>query len=301
MADALTRVLSYLPPRMREEILRVGTSHSRFAERLTEIRLRGGGVSSLTLAGQNLALATRVDMTELAALLYRLCDGSLYAFRDPLSRGYLPLGDGIRVGVCGRAGYDGERSVGISDIRSLVFRLPHGVCDSEEVLLDVWRRGIGCGMLIYSPPGVGKTTALRALARRIGTGPPARRVCVIDERCEFVAGELSLSHVDLLQGYRREEAIEIATRTLSPELLIVDEIGGEREARAMLSVLRCGIPLIATAHASTVEEARARPTLAPFFASGIFEVLVGLSVEGGVYRARVDRLTEAPCIGGCSA
>ena len=293
MEKAFSHVLSFLPAPLRAELLRVGTSHHRFAQRLSDIRLRAEGLCSLTVGGQNLSLATRLGCEDMRALLTRLCGGAVYAFREPLLHGYLPLSYGVRVGVCGRMTYDGEGEVGVSDVRSLVFRLPHGVCDSEETLYREWRHGVGHGMLIYSPPGGGKTTALRALARRIGTPPDPRRVCVVDERCEFCPSDYAAAHVDLLQGYRRAAGLELAVRTLSAEVLMVDEIGSEREAEAMLGVLQSGIPLIATAHAADVGEVLSKRGLRPLLAAGLFDVLVGLSREGGRFRAAVHRLTEA--------
>lgn len=291
MEKTLSYVLSFLPAPLRAELVRVGTSHHRFAERLSEIRLRAEGLCSLTVSGRNLPLSTSLSTQEMRALLTRLCDGAVYAFREPLLHGYLPLPYGVRVGVCGRMTYDAEAAVGVSDIRSLVFRLPNGTCDSEELLYNEWRRGIGHGMLIYSPPGGGKTTALRALARRIGTPPEPRRVCVVDERCELCPSDYASAHVDLLQGYRRADGIELAVRTLSAEVLMVDEIGSEREAEAMLGVLQSGIPLVATAHAAELSEVLAKRGLRPLLSAGLFDVLVGLRAQDGRFCASVYRGT----------
>jgi stage III sporulation protein AA len=234
-------------------------------------------------------LSSRVSGEELCECLGRLCDGAVYSRRDELIEGFVTLPDGVRVGIGGRAGYDGERLVGVSDIRSLVFRIPTGECEFIDELFEIYSGGIGRGMLIYSPPGVGKTTALRALAHRIGSGRDALRVAVVDERCEFSEGDYSGCEVDILRGYKRREGVEIATRTLSPGLIMIDEIGAE-DADQLMTVVRCGIPMIATAHASSFEEVMAKPSLQRILSSSVFSVFVGLSRLCGKYILSVDRI-----------
>ncbi len=288
MADTLQQVLAVLPPKVAREVQRIGTSQYRMKERLSEIRLRAGGLCTLVLSGQNIPLHTAVDEEEVAHTAERVCGGTMYAYRDTIAQGYIPMARGVRVGICGRARYDGGVMVGISDIRSLVFRMPSATCDIGDRLMEIWQEGVGSGMLVYAPPGGGKTTALRALARRIGT-EGRQRVCIIDEREEFFPEDYTSASVDLLRGYRRAEGIEIAVRTLTPQVLVVDEIGGQDEARAMASVVSCGIPVLASAHASDVEELMRKSNLSPFFACRLFDVLVGIRRTAEGYAADVKR------------
>ncbi len=288
MADVLQQVLTVLPPKVAREVERIGTSQHRMKERLSEIRLRAGGLCTLVLSGRNIPLHTAVDEKEVAYTAERVCGGAMYAYRDTIAQGYIPMPQGVRVGICGRARYDGGVMVGVSDIRSLVFRMPSAPCEIEEQLMQIWQTSVSAGMLIYAPPGGGKTTALRALARRIGT-EGGQRVCVIDEREEFFPEDYTSASVDLLRGYRRAEGIEIAVRTLTPQVLVVDEIGGEEEARAMASVVSCGIPVLASAHAADAQEVMRKSNLAPFFACGLFDVLVGIRRTPNGYAADVKR------------
>lgn len=288
MTHMVEDVLAVLPPRVAAEVRRIGTSQHRMDERLSEIRLRADGLSALVLSGRNIPLDTSVSEEEVGHTVQRVCGGALYAYRDTIANGYIPMAHGVRVGLCGRARYDGGQVVGIADIRSLVFRLPCAGCDTRAQLIDVWREGVGAGMLLYAPPGVGKTTALRALASYIGT-QERRRVCIIDEREEFAPESFRHASVDLLRGYRRAVGIEIAVRTLSPEVLIVDEIGGEEEARAMAGALACGIPILASAHAASLGELRRKRSLAPFLACHLFDVFVGLSRTEQGYTLQTER------------
>ncbi|HBJ19317.1 MAG TPA: hypothetical protein DDY70_06250 [Clostridiales bacterium] len=283
----LSRILPLLPRDMREEILHIAASSYTFADRLAEIRLRADSVSSLVVGGKNLPLHTTVTEEETEAILGKICHGSLYAYRDRIAEGYVPMAGGIRVGVVGQARYEAGRSLGISGVRTLVFRIPHKIPDSADTLCKAFLGHCRSGMLIYSPPGVGKTTALRALAARLGSGKDARRVVVIDEREEFDPEDYRHATVDILRGYHRARGIEIATRTLAPEVLLIDEVGGEEEARAMLGVLRAGVPFVATAHAATERELYGKGNLSPFFAARAFDLFAELWREGDRVLSRI--------------
>ena len=133
-------------------------------------------------------------------------------------------------------------------------------------------------MLIYSPPGGGKTSAIRDLAGRISR-EALLRVSVIDERRELLAEDLSDAPIDILSGYRKAEGIEIAMRTLSPEVMIIDEIADEAEAMALLSVGRGGIPIIATAHAEDIKEALERRAVRVLYDGGYLDLFIRLRRE----------------------
>lgn len=282
-------VISLLPRGVRDEILRVAGSRRCGVEGISEIMLRREGRSGVVIGGERMGLSYRLTREECEWLFGRLIDGALYAHRDSIAEGYISLEGGVRVGISGSARYESDRLVGISDIRSLLFRIPTGRCDFSEELYSVYKPGIGQGMLIYSPPGVGKTTALRALAHRIGSERLGVRVAVVDERCEFSERDYRDCEVDILRGYKRREGVEIATRTLSPGLIMIDEIGSD-DAESLLDVVRCGIPLVATAHAASFEEVRAKPALRRLHSSSVFSVFVGLSRAGGKYILSVDRI-----------
>lgn len=281
-------MLSLFPRRLREEIYRLAASRDAFWERLCELRIRAEGVSALVLGGKNLPLYTRVTAAETAQILERACGGSLYAYRDTLAEGYLPLAGGARLGVAGEVRYDGGEAVGLSEVRSLVLRFPYRGEAEVGALLDAFLTRCRRGMLIYSPPGAGKTTALRSLALRLGRGRQARRAVVVDERMEMDPSLFSHATVDLLRGYRRSRGAEIALRTLSPEVLLIDEIGGSaEEAEALFSALQAGVPVIATVHAGSLAELREKPGLSPFLRARMFDLFAQISPGGVPGRYRI--------------
>ena len=287
--DSLIRALSYLPRSIADEIMRIGRGRVGGVGMIREISIRAGGRCTMLFGRETVPLLTPVNMADAEEVVARLSDGALYAHRDSIASGYITVERGIRVGICGYARYEGERLVGVTNMRSLLFRIPGHDCDFSDELISAYREGIGAGMLIYSAPGVGKTTALRTLARHIGSGRDAIRVAVVDERCEFCEDDYPTAEVDILKGYKRRRGIEIATRTMSAGLIMIDEIGGD-DAESIFGVMKCGIPMIATAHASSYEELRLKPSLHPLLEAEAFHVFVGISRMGEGYELKVDRL-----------
>lgn len=289
--QAFSILLSVLPDAVRRELLRLGAARRDFAAGLGELRLRAGRRASVLLSGKNLLLSSTVPESELSRTLLRAAGGVLYPYRDTLAAGYLPMKGGIRIGICGQARIDGGRQVGVGDIGALIFRMPGDRSDVADTLYEEYRRGVGRGMLIYSPPAGGKTTALRALARRIGSESPPPRLVIVDEREEFSPELLCGSSADILRGYPKAEGIALAVRTLSPELLMADEIGTADEADALLCALGVGVPLIATAHASSFEELSSSEAIRPLMMAGAFRVYAGILQKDGRRSLAVRRLS----------
>ena len=272
-------ILNALPYRLVDEI---GSIYD--GSRIEEIRLRRGRQASLTVMGANRMLSVALEGGEIDAVLSQLCSGSLYAYSDTINQGYVALSGGIRVGVSGSAAREGDRVIGIREISSLVIRIPHRTPRvGEPICALVNRFSLGKGVLIYSPPGVGKTTLLRGVIARLAGGTNPLRTAVIDTR-----GELSFSTdgselcVDVLSGYPRALGIDIATRTLGAQVIVCDEIGDYEEAMALVSSHNCGVPLVASAHAASVEELLMRTGLRLLHEARIFGAYVGIERDGNM-------------------
>ena len=139
------------------------------------------------------------------------------------------------------------------------------------------------GVLVFSPPGQGKTTLLREVSATLSTGADALRVVVIDSR-----GELGIfldderMSVDVLTGDPRALGIEIAARTMNAQLVVCDEIGGVREAEAIIAAQNCGVPLLATAHANSLEGLLRRTPMRMLHEAGVFGAYVGIQRRAGM-------------------
>lgn len=282
------KVLELMPKGLEEEILRLCSMRLGSFREVSEIRVRAFGRCSVRLFGRVVGLSYKTAPREIEKIVEKLCFGSIYAHRDNILKGYIPFLDGIRVGVVGSARYEGGRAVGIEEISSLVFRLPTRKSELSAEVLSAFRQA-NRGLLIYAPPGGGKTSALRSLSKSLGCGESPLRVCVIDEREEFSCEDFSGCEVDLLFGYKKQTGIEIATRTLSPDVVIIDEIGSDEAGEVALAA-RCGVKIAATAHAAALDELLSKPSLKPIFDAGAFDVTAGILTEEGKRRLEVVKI-----------
>ena len=285
---------SLLPIRIVEAINRCNVEENTFCE---EIRLRVKGLSLLLMSGgKSIPLRISITRDDMDEIVDRLCGGSLYAHADTIKNGYISVSGGIRVGVCGSAAMDNGRIIGVNEISSLCIRIPHTVkVDTDPIIALLKRFSYTKGVLIYSPPGEGKTTLLRSVARdlsRIGQDG-VLNVAVVDTRGELCveldSGELA---ADVLKGYPKNVGVEIAMRTLNVDVIICDEIGNESEARAMLDASNGGVALIASAHASAVDELLSKKSISLLHENGVFGAYVGIKRNGNEYKYTVNMVDE---------
>lgn len=288
-SPALPPVLAAkLPPPLTAELNeRLPTLHdgSPFAC-IEEIRLRAGRYASFTVGGQNVMTDLLLGREDLSDILTALCGGSLYAYSQDIAEGFLTLPDGIRVGVAGRAVCENGRILGVREITGLCIRLPHRHAAVGGELCRLLRRTLAAGgsprgLLIYAPPGVGKTTLLRGIAVSLSSPPAALRTVVIDTRGElgFDTDDPGLC-LDVLTGYPRAVGVGIATRTLNAQVMICDEIGDCDEAMALVSAHHGGVPLVASAHGGTVAELMRRTGIRLLHEARLFSHYVGISRDG---------------------
>ncbi len=257
------RLLALLPAALSRELAEVGN--------IDELHLRAGRRAVVSVGAENRCLETLVSAEALEEIARLLQGGSHYAYRERLCEGFLPF-DGIRVGVSGQVACENGRIAGVQAITSLNFRIPHRI--SAEV--DFVRPLLASfpspkGILVYAPPGGGKTTFLRECARALASGKDSLRVAVVDSRGElgYSLGAPSLN-LDLLTGYPKARGIEIAFRTLGAQVIVCDELGDGEEIQAILSLPSGGVPLIASAHGAALSALLARPPMAALHRAGVF-------------------------------
>lgn len=278
-----------LPPNLLSEIDRVCSSRRILRREINEIRLCTGGASVLDVAGERIRLAYVLSRTGADELVKRLCDGALYAHRNTIAEGYITTGCGARVGIGGVARYDGEKMVGVCDVSCLVIRIPNSYSTLGDELYEAYCK---CkrGLLIYSRAGGGKTTALRTLLPMIARGGLGERVTVVDERSELSSSECAAAGIAYLGGYKRTEGVEIALRTLSSEVIAIDELYGREESILIRASLQSGVRFVATAHAQTHEQLLSRDGIRPLLEAGVFDVSFGIFNTDTGYSCRVENL-----------
>ena len=300
-AKSLDVILDKLPPELGSAL---AECRPAYEGRITELSLRAGKPVCLYL-GRRLVFITRngrltddpsapellqTSMMDIGDIVLRLCDYSVYAYQNEINSGFITIGEGVRVGLCGCAVTDGGRITNIRDIASLNFRVAReikGCSDQLLSLVDPLK-----GVLLCGEPSSGKTTLIRDTARRLSY---AYRVSVIDERRELSAWSrggsgCDLGLCDVFVGYPKGKAAVSAVRSMAPDIIVCDEIGDETEIAALSYSLRCGAAFIASVHASSMDELRSRRAVADMIGLNAFGYIAFLS--GRARPGRIDRIYE---------
>lgn len=257
MICAWNELLSVLPQWMRAETDKLRKSS------LTEIHLRLNAPPELVCAQGCIWLERSIHRED---LLFTVNAASRYSpwASSGSSQGYLTAPGGHRIGVCGEAVVSEGDFQGIREVRSLCIRVARDFPGLAQ-RIPIGSRNI----LILGAPGWGKTTLLRDLSRNAAE---SKTTVVIDERRElFPAGIPAGKRMDILWGCPKAVGIENVLRAMGPQCIAVDEITAEEDCAALGHAVGCGVQLLATAHASGLEDLHRRPIYRQLLDDRIFE------------------------------
>ncbi len=218
----------------------------------------------------------------------RLCGYSVHSHETEIPMGFISVEGGHRAGLCGIAVMEQGRVSTLRDITSINLRIARQIQGAADQLIRrTMPHGMPGGLLIVGSPGSGKTTLLRDLARQLSTGIAGspQKVVVIDERYELSGAYAGRIHndlgpcTDLLCGIPKGQAIMMAVRSMSPQIILCDEIGTMEEIEAVRASLGCGVRVITTMHAGCWGELVLRPQFKPLISTGAFSQVVLLQGE----------------------
>jgi stage III sporulation protein SpoIIIAA len=258
VTDDLDRLLAVLP-----DPLAGALAGDPSREQLLEVVLDLGRVPEARYPGRAVSLGrVPVERTDLVAVVERL--GA--------------FGGDNRAGIertLHRISAIRNRSGEIVGLTCRVGRAVFGTVAMVRDLLDS-----GASLLLMGRPGVGKTTALREIARVLAD-ELQKRVVVIDTSNE-IAGDGDIPHPAIGRARRMQVArpelqhqvmIE-AVENHMPEVIVIDEIGTELEAQAARTIAERGVMLVATAHGNALANLIKNPTLSDLV-GGIQSVTLG--------------------------
>lgn len=262
-------ICTYLPPKLSFAVAKAK------ADGLLEIRIRLGKPVIMCYSSARLYLSARggttlnradgyiIHRSEMTALLEKIFDYSLYAHEEEFLSGFVTIKGGHRVGLCGEVKSGRIRT--LSDITSVNIRIASEHIGIAEPLKDRLFDGYRIkNTLIISPPMCGKTTLLRDIIRMLSND--GFKVGVCDTRGELAGvydgqAHMDIGDADVLSGAKKASGIEMLLRTMSPEVIVCDELAGTRDLNSVCEALGCGTSVIASAHAQNIDELYKKPKL----------------------------------------
>lgn len=274
MMCAWKELLSILPPRLRREVDSLGK------ESVQELRLRINAPPELVLGEKSLWLTETASRDDLNFVINTASRYSPWSASTAV-QGYITAPGGHRIGLCGEAVCRGGAVEGIREVSSLCIRVAR-----DFPGIGKKAAGLNGSILILGAPGWGKTTLLRDLIRQLAE---KESVSVVDERGElFPVGFARGKRMDVLTGCPKPAGIDMTLRTMGPSCIAVDEITAEGDCQALIQAVNCGVRLLATAHAASVQDFLRRRVYRPLAEERIFETLLVLSRDKSY---KVERVT----------
>lgn len=280
MRCAWEAFIRLLPPWLRENVDKLGS------DTLQELRLRLNSPPELVTANGSITLQRCICADDL-----RFCINTASRYSPwtatTMEQCYLTAPGGHRIGICGNAVMDKGIMTGISTVTSLCLRVARDFPGIASKLQS------HCGsVLIIGKPGSGKTTLLRDLIRQRSNHGEGS-IAVVDEREEIfpsAQGQFCFStgrRTDILSGCRKAQGIEAVLRCMGPEVIALDEITAREDCEALLHAGWCGVKLLATAHAGSMEDLLQRPVYRPILEKNLFDTLLVLHPDKSWHEERL--------------
>lgn len=274
------------------------------AEKLQEIRIRANQPLLCYMEGKEyfvertgrltreLENAISFSRHEVSDILNYICKYSPYAYEEELRQGFLTAAGGHRIGVAGELVLEGEKIIGMKNIRFLNIRISHEIVGAANAVLPClynmkktfYDRPF-YNTLIISPPAFGKTTMLRDLIRQVSNGNKwanGRTVGVVDERSEIAGSFLGVPQndvgirTDVLDNCPKVYGMMMLIRSMSPHVVAIDELGGMEDVMALRKVVYCGCKVMATIHGENLEEIYKKDFLTELLKEMVFKRFVVL-------------------------
>ena len=236
-------------------------------------------------------IVTREDIEQTFQII---CKYSIHTFMDDITKGFITLRGGHRVGIVGKAIVENGQVKNIKHISSLNIRISREIIGCSDKILDhiIKDNNQVNNTLIISPPQCGKTTLLRDIVRNLSNGNKrfgfkGTKVALIDERNEIGGSYLGVPQMDvgirtdIIETCPKDIGIIMLLRSMSPNVIVTDEIGNEKEVKALYTALNGGVSLITTVHGDSIDDIKGRKELSHLLDRELFKKVIILSARKG--------------------
>lgn len=235
-----------------------------FKDKSSFINKHGELIFEINNVHRNILVSSKND---LEISLKKMCNYSVYSYQKEINSGFITLKGGHRVGICGTAVYEDDKDLSIcniKDISSMNIRINQKIDSLDEDILNVVKSNFR-GIILVGSPGSGKTTILRNIAKVLSEEfsfnkkNVLQKVALVDERNEFSGNYMGISqnnlgYADILVNYNKKDAIYQSIRSLSPDIIICDELGSLEDIEAIKFGVSSGVKFILSIHAGSAEE-----------------------------------------------
>ena len=258
--------LSFLPDEVRNAISHLNYNY------LSEIRLRRGQPVIIEYKGEYKYInafgiaynsTNLIAVKEIEPIILAATNGCIYNFTEQMKSGFITVGHGVRIGIAGEYVTQNGEVTTIKNITSLNIRIPHNVTSCADFIVNnILFSGLH-STLLYSRPGLGKTTMLRDIVLSLNK-MKKYNILIFDERNEISAicgydGYDLGDRVDIVRCFEKKSAISSAIRAMKPQVIITDELYGESDIESVQYAADCGITVIASSHICNKEILRKMP------------------------------------------
>ena len=266
----MLEILKYLSENLYKIIVQAIEQNSKYKveQNLREIRIRIQRPIILKLQNYDILIEYKVTEKDVMQTLERLCENSVYAYKNQIKEGFITIKGGHRVGIIGTGIVENGEIINFKNISSLNFRIAREIkgCANKIIKEIVDRENESIyNTILVSPPGKGKTTMLRDIIRQLSNGIeeigfPGKTCGIVDERGEIAACYKGIPQNDIgirsdvIENVSKEKGIKILLRSMAPEIIACDEIGSKEDAQAIKLAIISGVKGIFTMHGRNIQD-----------------------------------------------
>ncbi|MGL4761530.1 MAG: stage III sporulation protein AA [Sarcina sp.] len=284
----MDKILRLLPKSISNSVLEF-----KDKEGIEEVRVGIGKKLRIIARGKEVIKAYVITHEDVKVIIQKISNYSLYAVEEEIRQGYITIEGGHRVGLAGQCIIQNNTTKTIKHISSLNIRVAREIIGcSDKIMKYIVSDGKVKNTLIISPPRCGKTTLLRDISRNISDGYKplsliGKRVVVIDERSEIASCYRGVAQMqvgertDVYDNCLKDEGLMMAIRTMSPEVIVCDEIGSQKDIEGIVMAYNSGVNVICTLHGNDIEDLYKRDVFKDILKQKLIEKVIVLSSRTG--------------------